>query len=68
MGDSSLLDFGDVNETDLDDSLISNSLSRLSSNSMTTEDKDAELRNLKAENKKLSDIVKEYKILLTMYR
>jgi hypothetical protein len=49
-----LLDFGDMNEGDLDD----NSTSRLLSNSITTEDKDAEIRTLK----------KEYKILLTMYR
>ncbi len=59
-----MLDFGDMNEGDLDD----NSTSRLLSNSITTEDKDAEIRTLKTENKKLSDMVKEYKILLTMYR
>ncbi len=53
-----------MNEGDLDD----NSTSRLLSNSITTEDKDAEIRTLKTENKKLSDMVKEYKILLTMYR
>ncbi len=52
----------------MDDNSAAASLLRLSSNSVTTEDKDAELRNLKNENKKLSDIVKEYKILLTMYR
>ncbi|CAF1400122.1 unnamed protein product [Adineta steineri] len=63
-----LLDFGDIPEGDLDDSSTATTLSRLSSNSVTTEDKDAELRNLKNENKKLSDMVKEYKILLTMYR
>jgi hypothetical protein len=52
----------------LDDNLTSTGLSRLPSNSITTEDKDTELRTLKNENKKLSDMVKEYKILLTMYR
>ncbi|UJR25006.1 hypothetical protein I4U23_006367 [Adineta vaga] len=62
LGENSLLDFGDITEHELDDP------SRLSSTSITTEDKDAELRNLKNENKKLSDMVKEYKILLTMYR
>ncbi|CAF0937076.1 unnamed protein product [Rotaria sordida] len=66
--ENSLLDFGDVTEGDLDDNSTSNALSRLSSNPMTTEDKDTELRTLKSENKKLSDMVKEYKILLTMYR
>ncbi|CAF4684675.1 unnamed protein product [Rotaria sp. Silwood1] len=68
LGENSLLDFGDVTEGDLDDSSTSNTLSRLSSNAMTTEDKDTEIRTLKSENKKLSDVVKEYKILLTMYR
>jgi len=52
----------------LDGNSTSTGLSRLSSNSITTEDKDAELRTLKNENKKLSDLVKEYKILLAMYR
>jgi hypothetical protein len=52
----------------LDDNPTSTGLSRLSSNSITTEDKDTELLTLKNENKKLSDMVKEYKILLTMYR
>lgn len=57
-----------MTENDLDENSASAGLSRLSSNPMTTEDKDAELRTLKGENKKLSDMVKEYKILLTMYR
>jgi hypothetical protein len=68
LGENSLLDFGDIPECDLDENSTSAGLSRLPSNSITTEDKDAELRTLKNENKKLSDIVKEYKILLTMYR
>lgn len=68
MVESSLLDFGDVAEGNLDDSLTTTGLSRLSSTSTTAEDKDTELRTLRAENKKLSDMVKEYKILLTMYR
>ncbi|CAF3476651.1 unnamed protein product [Rotaria socialis] len=68
LGESLLLDFGDVTEGDLDDSSASNALLRLSSNAMTIEDKDAELRTIRSENKKLSDMVKEYKILLTMYR
>ncbi len=52
----------------MDGNSTSTGLSRLLSNSITTEDKDTELRILKNENKKLSDIVKEYKILLTMFR
>ncbi|CAF4301606.1 unnamed protein product, partial [Rotaria magnacalcarata] len=68
LGESLLLDFGDITEGDLDDSSASNALLRLSSNAMTIEDKDAELRTIRSENKKLSDMVKEYKILLTMYR
>ena len=64
MSENFSLDFGDDAEIDLDE----NTLSRPSSNSATAEDKDAELRTLKVENKKLSDMVKEYKILLTMYR
>ena len=66
LGENSLLDFGDITEGDLDE--IQFNVSRLLSNSITTEDKDAEFRTLKNENKKLSDMVKEYKILLTMYR
>jgi hypothetical protein len=68
LGENSLLDFGDITEGDLDDNSTSTALSRFTSNSITTEDKDAELRALRNENKKLSDIVKEYKLLLTMYR
>lgn len=58
------MELGDFPDTDLDESAVS----RLSSSSTATEDKDTELRTLRNENKRLSDIVKEYKILLTMYR
>ena len=58
------MDLNDYPETELDETAAS----RLSSSSTTMEDKDTELRTLRNENKKLSDIVKEYKILLTMYR
>lgn len=61
-----MLEFPDLPESDLDDS--SGNLARLSSNPVTTEDKDAELRNLRTDCKKLTDMVKEYKILLNMYR
>jgi hypothetical protein len=63
-----LLEFTDLNEGDLDDNSASTAVSRLSSGSTMNEDKDTELRMIKNENKKLSDMVKEYKILLTMYR
>ena len=68
MGENSLLDFGDIPECDLDENLTSAGLTNASSNSATTEDKDAELRTLKNENRKLLDMVKESKILLNMYR
>lgn len=58
----------DFPDTELDDSSTTGAASRLSSNPTTNEDKDAEIRTLRNENKKLSDVVKEYKILLTMYR
>ncbi|CAF1024231.1 unnamed protein product [Didymodactylos carnosus] len=52
-------DIGDTSEGEIEES----SLSRL-----TSDEKEAEIQTLKDENKKLTDFVKEYKILLTMYR
>ena len=40
----------------------------LSSSSITNEDKDAEIRALRTDLKRLSEEVKEYKILLMTYR
>ena len=58
--ENSLLDFGDINEENFEE--------KPTSNLITSEDKDAEIRRLKSDNKKLFDSVKEYKILLTTYR
>lgn len=58
----------DFPDTDLDENSTTTGASRLSSNLTTNEDKDAEIRTLRNDNKKLSDVVKEYKILLTTYR
>lgn len=58
--DNSLFDFSDINEENFEE--------KPTSNLITSEDKDAEIRRLKSDNKKLFDSVKEYKILLTTYR
>jgi hypothetical protein len=68
LGENSLLDFGDIPECDLDENLASAGPNNPPSNSATTEDKDAELRTLKNENRKLLDMAKELEILLNMYR
>lgn len=60
LTDNLLLDFGDINEENFEEKPMANLI--------TTEDKDAEIRRLKNDNKKLLDSVKEYKILLTTYR
>lgn len=58
--ENSLFDFSDINEENFEE--------KPTSNLITSEDKDAEIRRLKSDNKKLFDSVKEYKILLTTYR
>jgi len=68
LTENSLLEMTDFPDTDLDENSTTTGASRFSSNPTTNEDKDAEIRTLRNDNKKLSDVVKEYKILLTMYR
>ncbi|CAF0739459.1 unnamed protein product [Didymodactylos carnosus] len=61
LSDVSILDIGDISEDEIEES--QSSISRL-----TSDEKETEIRSLKNDNKKLTDLVKEYKILLTMYR